>query len=61
MSNSNLSSVTSSMLLIFIVFKLTHVINWSWWWVVSPLWIPFAIASFMVAIAMMSSRYRDNG
>ena len=23
----------------FIVLKLTHVIAWSWWWVVSPLWI----------------------
>jgi phosphoglycerol transferase MdoB-like AlkP superfamily enzyme len=23
----------------FIVLKLTHVIDWSWWWVTSPLWI----------------------
>ena len=23
----------------FIVLKLTHVIAWSWWWVLSPLWI----------------------
>jgi hypothetical protein len=22
----------------FIVLKLTHVINWSWWWVTIPLW-----------------------
>lgn len=21
---------------IFIVLKLTHVVSWSWWWVVSP-------------------------
>lgn len=23
----------------FIVLKLTGVINWSWWWVLSPIWI----------------------
>ena len=27
----------------FIVLKLTNVITWSWWWVLSPLWIPAAI------------------
>ena len=25
--------------LIFLVLKLTGLINWSWWWVTSPLWI----------------------
>ena len=23
----------------FIILKLMKVINWSWWWVLSPLWI----------------------
>lgn len=27
----------------FIVLKLCHVINWSWVWVLSPLWIGWAI------------------
>lgn len=27
----------------FIVLKLTHYIDWSWWWVLSPLWIGLAI------------------
>lgn len=26
--------------LIFITLKLTKVINWSWLWILSPLWIP---------------------
>ena len=30
--------------LIFLVLKLCGVIDWSWWWVTSPLWIPFAVA-----------------
>lgn len=27
----------------FIVLKLTGYIDWSWWWVVSPIWIPIAL------------------
>ena len=30
--------------LIFIVLKLCGVINWSWLWVLSPLWITFVVA-----------------
>ena len=25
--------------IVFIALKLLKVINWSWWWVLSPLWI----------------------
>ena len=25
--------------LLFITLKLTKVISWSWWWVLSPIWI----------------------
>lgn len=27
----------------FVVLKLCGVIDWSWWWVLAPVWIPFAI------------------
>lgn len=29
--------------IIFIVLKLLNVIDWSWWWVLAPFWIPLAI------------------
>ena len=29
--------------LIFMTLKLTGNIDWSWWWVTSPLWIPLAL------------------
>jgi hypothetical protein len=35
---------TSLLLVAFIVLKLCNVISWSWWWVLSPVWIPAAIA-----------------
>ena len=27
----------------FITLKLVGVINWAWWWVVAPLWVPLTI------------------
>ena len=29
--------------IVFVTLKLTGHIDWSWWWVASPLWIPAAI------------------
>ena len=28
--------------IVFIALKLTSTIDWSWWWVLSPVWIPLA-------------------
>lgn len=36
--------------LIFITLKLTHYIDWSWWWVLAPFWIPFAITVIILLI-----------
>lgn len=40
--------------LVFIVLKLTHFIDWSWWWVVSPLWIGALIGllSFLAVVVI---------
>ena len=34
----------------FIVLKLCKVINWSWIWVFSPIWIPTIIAIILLLI-----------
>jgi hypothetical protein len=36
-------SFTGLLLIVFIVLKLCGVISWSWWWVISPFWIPIAL------------------
>lgn len=36
--------------ILFIALKLTKVIAWSWWWVLAPLWIPAAIAIFILIL-----------
>lgn len=36
--------------IVFIVLKLTNVIAWSWWWVLSPLWISFGLGLVFVFV-----------
>ena len=35
----------------FVVLKLTHVIDWSWWWVLSPIWISGVLLVAIIALA----------
>lgn len=41
--------------LIFITLKLTNFINWSWWWVLSPVWITFGFVAVILAAALAFS------
>lgn len=53
-NNSNVSGgigFTGLLTLLFIALKLLGVIDWSWWWVLSPMWISFLIALIVVVIA----------
>jgi len=57
MSNQNTSSsvgigFTGLLTIVFIVLKLTKIITWSWWWVLSPIWIPIllVILGFFVVL-----------
>lgn len=38
--------------ILFIGLKLTGFIAWSWWWVLSPLWIGFAISLAILLIVL---------
>ena len=42
--------------IVFIVLKLCKVINWSWWWVLSPLWIQIVIGILFVVIFIVWER-----
>ncbi len=37
----------------FIVLKLTGYIDWSWWWVLSPLWIGATLIVAILVIAVI--------
>ena len=61
MSNDNKNSTAASggigfcglLTVAFIVLKLCKVINWSWLWVLAPLWIPTALVILIIAIIFM--------
>lgn len=36
--------------IVFLVLKLTNVIDWSWWWVTSPLWIPLVLTVAILSV-----------
>ena len=46
------SPICMILFIVFLVLKLTNVINWSWWWVTAPLWIPVSIALVLLLIAI---------
>jgi hypothetical protein len=56
MSNSTSSSSSSGvgfaglLTIVFITLKLLHKVGWSWWWVVSPLWISAALTLAILAM-----------
>lgn len=39
--------------IVFIVLKLLGKITWSWWWVLSPLWINAAVVLLILAIMLI--------
>lgn len=42
------------LLIIFIAFKLTHIIAWSWFWVLSPIWIYGIFILILFAIVLLA-------
>ena len=39
--------------LVFLVLKLTKVIDWSWWWITAPLWGQAALIILVLVIAII--------
>jgi hypothetical protein len=43
---------TGLLALVFITLKLTDHIAWSWWWVLSPIWIGALLFGLLVVILL---------
>ena len=56
-NNSNISiggvSFSGLLTILFVGLKLVRVINWSWWWVLSPLWIEAALLIIVICVVML--------
>jgi hypothetical protein len=44
---------TGLLTILFIALKLTHYIDWSWWWVLSPLWIGAALVIVVLLVVLV--------
>lgn len=63
MENSNASKTTSRggmglgtvLTIIFIILKLTGVINWAWVWVLAPAWISVGLVVLIALVAIVAS------
>lgn len=45
--------LTGVLFIVFLILKLTNVIDWSWWWVTAPLWGPIALAFAIIVILFL--------
>ena len=52
-SNSSGIGFTGLLTIVFVVLKLTNYIDWSWWWVLSPLWISTGIVLIVIGIVAL--------
>ena len=44
---------------LFVGLKLTNYINWSWWWMLSPLWMTTALALVIFIIMFIGMKMID--
>ena len=62
-NTSNGIGLPGVLFVVFLVLKLTGNIDWSWWWVTSPIWIPLLaavailITLIIVFVVMLSIGY----
>jgi Na+-translocating ferredoxin:NAD+ oxidoreductase RnfA subunit len=62
MANDNSSSTSGGigfaglLTILLIGLKLTHYIEWNWWWVFAPIWLPWLVVlAFIVIIAIVKA------
>lgn len=45
--------ICDALAIVFIVLKLLGIIEWSWLWVLSPIWIPILVVLVLSAIIVI--------
>ena len=48
--NVNLSFPFGLLGVLFVILKLTHVVAWSWLWVLAPFWIPISFVLVLLVV-----------
>ena len=50
---------TGLLTIVFIILKLCGIITWSWWWVLSPLWISTILWVIVVVIVLLVEGWKN--
>lgn len=50
-NNNNYTNVLAAgLVILFTYLKLTGTIDWSWWWVTAPIWLPAAVVLTILGV-----------
>ena len=49
-TTTNSGNLSGLLFVALLVLKLTHTIDWSWWWITAPLWGGLAIIAVILII-----------
>lgn len=52
-NNSGGLGFLGALAIVFITLKLLGTITWSWWLVLTPLWVPMAVVLFLLLIVAL--------
>ena len=50
---------TGVLTIVFIILKLCNIITWSWWWVLSPLWISEILWTIFVVVVLLVGGWKN--
>lgn len=56
-NNSGGIGIVGVLTVVFIILKLTDTIDWSWWWVLSPVWIVLILATLLIGLIALIARW----
>lgn len=57
---TNSMGFLSWLLMAFIVLKLCDAIDWSWWWVMAPMWAPVALLLVLSGVGFPIAFWLDS-
>ncbi len=58
-SSSSGVSFMGLLTILFIALKLTNFIDWSWWWVLSPMWLSAVILVLAVLLLVFIRKAKE--
>lgn len=52
-ASSFATSIGGSLFLLFLFCKLAGFVEWSWWWITAPLWLPLVLGGALIGLFIL--------